>query len=194
VASSEAEAISRVPATIAAYYAWLARHDTTLPVVSGPVEVRLVETFYAFPDTGDPDYLVNAFFEDDRRPLTYWEIAVALRLLEWTRQDLQQLLRSATPEQLAGPAGGLLAHIANAENWYFSRLGLAVERTQLPDDPVERLAAVRANSRGQLLHLHGDEQVTRLTGEQWSARKILRRTLWHERDHTRQLRQLLAQR
>ena len=193
-AASEAEAISRVPATIAAYYGWLARYDTTLPIAAGPVEVKVVETFHAFPDSNDPNYLVNAFFEDDRRPLSYWDVTVALRLLDWTRQELQQVLRPATTEQLAGPIGMLVKHIANAENWYLSRLELGLDPSQLPPDPLERFAAVRANARSQLIPLIGDERITTLNSEQWSARKILRRTLWHERDHTRQLRQLLAQR
>jgi predicted RNase H-like HicB family nuclease len=193
-AASEAEAVSRIPATIAAYYGWLARHDTTLPIAAGPVEVKVVETFHAFPDPDDPTYLVNAFFEDDRRPLSYWDVTVALRLLDWMRQELQQVLRPATSEQLAGPIGKLVKHIANAENWYFSRLDLGLDPSQLPPDPVERLDAVRANARSHLIHLIGDERLTLHSSEQWSARKILRRTLWHERDHTRQLRQLLAQR
>ena len=193
-AASEAEAISRVPATIAAYYGWLARYDTTLPIAGGPVEVRVVETFHALPDPNDPNYLVNAFFEDDRQPLNYWDVAVALRLLDWTRQELQQVLRPATSEQLAGSIGKLVKHIANAENWYFSRLEQGLDSSQLSPDPLERLAAVRANAQSQLIHLIGDERITTLNREQWSARKILRRTLWHERDHTRQLRQLLAQR
>jgi predicted RNase H-like HicB family nuclease len=193
-AASEAEAIARVPAAIAAYYAWLARQDSTLPLTTGPGEVRVVESFRAFSDPNDPTYLVNAFFEEDRRPLSYWDVTVALRLLDWTRQELQQVLRPATPEQLAGPIGKLVKHIANAENWYFSRLALGLDPSHLPPDPVERLAAVRANARSQLIYLIGDEQIASLNSEQWSARKILRRTLWHERDHTRQLRQLLVQR
>jgi predicted RNase H-like HicB family nuclease len=191
-ASSEAEAITQAPAAIDAYYAWLARHDTALPVAAGPAEVRVAEIFYAFSRPDEPDYLVNAFFADDRRPLSYWEVAGGLRLLAWTRQELEQVIRQATPEQLAGSAGGLLNHISTAENWYFSRLGLALDRERLPAGPVERLVAVRDNSRSQLGQLTGDERVTQLKGEQWSARKVLRRTLWHEQDHTRQLRRLLA--
>jgi hypothetical protein len=34
-------------------------------------------------------------------------------------------------------------------------------------------------------------QVTGVDGELWSPRKVLRRALWHERDHTDHLRKVL---
>ena len=46
-----------------------------------PIEVVIAETFHSFASTQDPEYLVNAFFEDDRRPLHYWDVELALRLL-----------------------------------------------------------------------------------------------------------------
>jgi predicted RNase H-like HicB family nuclease/uncharacterized damage-inducible protein DinB len=198
-ASTEAEAVGRAPECIAAYYAWLSGHDPSLPAVAEPVEVEVVERFRAFPSSEAPDYLVNAFFEDDRRPLMYWEIVAALRLLTWTRQELLQLIGAATGEQLNQPIRGieqrsvadLLQHIAGAENWYFTRLDLGLARSQLPDAPLERLEVVRANTQTHLVSLNGDERITEKVGERWSARKVLRRTLWHEQDHIRQIRQLL---
>jgi predicted RNase H-like HicB family nuclease/uncharacterized damage-inducible protein DinB len=200
-ASTEVEAVARAPEAIAAYFAWLSGHDPTLPAMLEPVEVKVVERFRAFPSSEEPDYLVNAFFEDDRRPLTYWEVAGVLRLLTWTRQELLQLVGAAEQEALANPLAALegrsitdlLNHIAGAENWYFSRLGLGLPRPQLPEPPLERLELVRANTRTRLAALIGDEQITEKVGERWSTRKVLRRTLWHEQDHTRQIRQLLPE-
>jgi hypothetical protein len=68
-------AVTRAPAEIVDYFAWITDHDSSLPHVSGPFVVNLVETFEAHPCSDDPDYSVNAFFEDDRRPLSYWEVA-----------------------------------------------------------------------------------------------------------------------
>jgi hypothetical protein len=51
---------------------------------------------------------------------------------------------------------------------------------------------VRRNSRKQVIKLVGDEQVLQNCDELWSGRKIVRRTLWHERDHTQHILQLLS--
>ena len=197
----ENEVVIRAPECIAAYYEWLRRHDPSLPVVEGPFEVVVVETFHSFSRSEDPEYLVNAFFYDDRRPLTFWEVQVILRLLEWTRRDLKDVFREAGSEPLhQGPVGevqgsimSLVEHVAVAENWYMGQLGLALEREQLPDEAFERLQAVRGNTRRQLVKLIGNGQITESCGEKWSGRKVVRRTLWHERDHTEQIERLLSE-
>jgi hypothetical protein len=88
--------------------------------------------------------------------------------------------------------GEILAHVAQAEWWYFDRLGLACERGAMPEDLLGRLAAVRAQTRRRLPELAGDDRVVTRAGERWSARKVLRRTLWHEQDHLGQIGRLLA--
>jgi len=199
-AQTQADAVARAPERIAGYFAWLADHDASLPAIDGPFAAEIVETFASFASAEDPDYLVNAFFEDDRRALGYWEIEAGLRLLQWTRRDLLGAVAGATPEQLAeavpgevrGSVAGLLRHVAGAENWYFGHLDLGFSRADLPADPFEMLAAVRANTRAQLLKLVGDGRTATRRGEVWSARKVLRRTLWHERDHTQHIARLLA--
>ncbi len=40
-------------------------------------------------------------------------------------------------------------------------------------------------------YAYGVNQVAGLDGELWSPRKVLRRTLWHERDHTGHIRKLI---
>jgi hypothetical protein len=132
--------------------------------------------------------------------LGYWDGEIVLRLLDWTRQDLLGMIHSTTQERLtktiAGEVrssiAGILNHVAIAENWYFSHMGYGLEQAQLPSDPLENLALVRANSRKQLLKLIGNDRITKNCDEVWSARKIIRRTLWHERDHTQHIMQLLT--
>ncbi len=199
-AQTQADAVAHAPERISAYYSWLSSHDSSLPIITEPIEVEIVETFHSFASTQDPEYLVNAFFEDDRRPLHYWNVALALQLLQWTRQDLLKVIQSATQEQLSKPItgevsgslAGIIKHIAGAENWYFGQLDFALDRPQLPDDPLDMLKAVRANTRAQLVKLTGDERITKNCDEMWSARKVIRRTLWHERDHTQHIAHLLA--
>lgn len=196
-APNEAQAISLAPVRIAEHLGWLARHEGRTATKS-PLEAQVFETFHSYPSARDPEYIVNAFFEDDRRPLSADEVAMILRLLEWTRADLLKLIAPLTAEHLykpingesLGSIAGVLNHIAGAENWYFSHLHLGLEH--LPADARTRLEAVRLNARAQLPQLIGDERITQNYDELWSARKVTRRTLWHERDHTQHLAQLLS--
>jgi predicted RNase H-like HicB family nuclease/uncharacterized damage-inducible protein DinB len=198
-AATAAEAVAYAPQRITEYFSWLSNQDSSLPIVNETIEVEIVETFHSFASREDPEYVVNAFFEDDRRPLGYLDVEVASRLLDWTRQDLQGVIRLSTQDQIVknisgevhGSIAGILNHIAVAENWYCDQLGFGLQREQLPGDPLERIKVVRANTREQLTKLISDERVTENNGELWSARKVVRRTLWHERDHTQHIAHLL---
>jgi hypothetical protein len=199
-ARTEKEALERAPDRIAQYYSWITDHDPSMSVPNGPFEIEVVETFHSFPCPEDPDYIVNAFFEDDRRPLTVWDVDVALRLFNWTRQDLYSLLDSARPDQLHATIDnevhksilGIVGHIAHAENWYFNHLDLGLEPSELPEDALERLDVVRANTHSQLVELIGMDTIAENYGEHWSPCKVVRRALWHESDHTQHITKLFT--
>jgi uncharacterized damage-inducible protein DinB len=199
-ARTEKEALERAPDRIAQYYSWITDHDPSMSVLNGLFEIEVVETYHSFPRPEDPEYLVNAFFEDDRRPLTVWDVDVALRLFNWTRQDLYSLLDSARPDTLHATIDnevhksilGIVGHIAHAENGYFNHLDLGLEPSELPEDALERLEAVRANTHSQLVELIGMDTIAENYGEHWSPRKVVRRALWHERDHTQHITKLLT--
>jgi uncharacterized damage-inducible protein DinB len=200
-AQTQISAIDQSPMRIAEYFSWLSNNDRSLPLINEPVEVEVVETFHSSTSDEDYEYLINAFFADDRRPLTYWDTEAVLRLLQWTSQDLSNLIQPITQDRLSkqiagelrGSIAGLLKHIAGAENWYFDQLDLGLTQDQLPDDPLDMLKTVRANTRSSLVKLIADKSISKNRGELWSARKVVRRTLWHERDHTQHIAQLLAQ-
>jgi len=199
-AKTSAEAIAQAPQKIADYYLWVFKHDGAMPVPYESIEAEVVGTFHSFPSKEDQGYLVNAFFDDDWRPLGYWDIIVAQRLLDWTRQDLLEIiaplderqLHKSIPTEVFGSIVGIVEHIAGAENWYFSQLGLALERSELLDDPLKQIETVRNNTQEQLWKLIGDVRITENSNELWSARKVVRRTLWHERDHTQHITKLIA--
>ena len=201
-ARTEAEAIAGAPDCTAAYFSWLKAHDGSMPGPGGRFETQVAETFRSFPSRERPDFIVNAFFEDDRRPLSYWDVEVALRLLVWTREDLLAAVRGTTeerlnaplPREIGGSVAGVLRHVAGAENWYLHQMGLAIGRGQLCGDPLSMLETVRACTRTRLPELAGDGRVLRGDGgELWSGRKVVRRMLWHERAHTVHVGRLLAQ-
>ena len=192
-------AVSNAPSAIADYYSWVTGSDPSLPKVRGPFEVEVVEVFRARGSSKDPDYVVNAFFEADRCPLSYWDVAAGLRLLDWSRRDLLDVVGALPPKDLhrsipgedRGTITGVLRHVAGAENWYFGQLDRSIVWSSLPEDVFGQLEAVRANSRDQLVELAGDGRIEERLDERWSARKVLRRTLWHERDHTQHTAQLV---
>jgi hypothetical protein len=194
------DALRNAPDRIAEYYTWITAHDSSIPEPEGPFQIEVVESFHSFPCLEDPEYLVNAFFEDDRRPLTVWDVDLALRLFEWTRKDLLSILNSVSSEQLYAPLDdetrgsviGIVEHIAAAEDWYLDQFDLGLKSTELPEDVINRLYTVRTNTRSQLVKLIGIDTITENCGERWSPRKVVRRALWHERDHTQHITKRLS--
>ena len=192
------EAVARAPACILAYFAWRAEHGDLAASPPGEGGLEVADVFHSW--IGEGDYAVNAFFADDRGPLSRPEVEDALQLLDYSRRDLLAMLGQAPPERLRQPIAGevqgsiagILSHIAGAELWYLCSLDPTAEPGGTPEDPIERLGWVRTETRLRLPRLVGDSRVVNRVGERWSARKILRRTLWHERDHTEQIGRLLV--
>ena len=69
---------------------------------------------------------------------------------------------------------------------------LAFPQAEIPEDPFARLASVREHFVTCLPALAKRAGVITLSGETWSPRKVLRRALWHERDHTEHILKLRA--
>jgi predicted RNase H-like HicB family nuclease len=201
-ATNPETALAQAKEIISQHLFWLSSHDPVFSAFTTVVEVEIVEQFHSYESTLEPGYLVNAFFEDDRKPLSFWEVGTALRLMSWSRVDLLDLVHSPKDYQLSQQISGekfysvmgVLQHIANAENWYFDRLGLGIDHESLPEEIFERLRAVRKNAKDQLVRLVGDSRVESESCEAWSARKVVRRMLWHERDHTFHIRKMLMSR
>jgi hypothetical protein len=141
---------------------------------------------------------VESFFPYDWKPLTTPEIKRALSMLAWSRDDLlNPVLRLSQEKRDAEYPGerwsinGILGHIGGAEWWYLDRLGLAFPREQMPEEPQARLEKVHDYFSSTLPKLDGVKKVVGVEGEFWSPRKVLRRALWHERDHADHIRKLI---
>ena len=186
-------AISGTPKAVERYVEWSNGHGLRISGLSGPMIVSEVARSWIY----EQDYEVNAFFASDRPSLTEGEVQELERLLLATRHDLETELEQVSDEAATTELPGekwtimdTLDHVASAEQWYFDRLGLALSTSELPGDPRARLKKVRENTLANLKTLASRKGVVTLSGETWSARKVMRRTLWHERDHTVHIRKL----
>lgn len=200
-------ALASFPQAAREYRAWIARHEE--PWLDEEVQVTVEETFDAYFITpaferaapGADTYMVESFFIHDWKPLMPHEIERALKLLAWSRADLLALVEGLDAAALTRtypgerwPIAGILRHIGGAEWWYQERIGHPFPESEedVPEDPFERLQVVRDHFGSLLPKLDGLHRVVGLDGEIWSPRKVLRRALWHERDHTEHIRKLLG--
>jgi predicted RNase H-like HicB family nuclease len=189
------EAFANAPAAIQEYAGWIAAHGVAWQDPES-IQLAVEETWDVYtigPDyePAETGYEVNAWFRHDWKSLSAGEIERDLVLLAWSREDLLASVQGLSDEEmhveLSGERwdiAGVLRHVGGAEWWYLDRLGLAFPRREVPEAPFERLALVRARLEEVLPTLAGLVHVVGVDGELWSPRKLLRRALWHERDHT----------
>jgi hypothetical protein len=190
-----AQALENLPVALQEYRNWVTGHTMQPWAGLMDVDFEVVETFQVFVideqfEIAQEGYEVNAWFLHDWKPLQPEEIERGLELLSWSRYDLLETVRGLNAQVMdtkhAGERwsiDGILRHVGGAEWWYMDRLGLAIPREQVPDEPFERLEKVRAHLISVLPRLIGSAQVVGINGEIWSPRKLLRRAVWHERDH-----------
>lgn len=189
------------------YAAWIAQHgeswldDEVAIVVEETFDAYFIRPTFERAERGSDTYMVESFFVHDWKPLVPHEIERALKLLAWSRADLLNLVNELSEEILSQtypderwPIRGILNHIGGAEWWYQERIGYPFPENEadVPPDPFEQLEVVREHFIALLPKLDGVHKVVGLEGEIWSPRKVLRRALWHERDHTEHIRKLLG--
>lgn len=196
------EALQNLPASFHDYNEWLIYYDLGALTVPLELETQVEETWevYQLNDNYELDgsgYEVNAWFRHDWKSLSETDIKQSRQLLSITRKDLLSAVQNLDEEQLdlkrpneRWSISGILNHVGGAEWWYLDRLGLAFPRNEVPKAPFERLEVVRSHLVHTLPQLAGSNQVVGIDGEFWSPRKVLRRAIWHERDHSIHIRKL----
>jgi predicted RNase H-like HicB family nuclease len=188
-------AVRSVPGAVESYLGWCQRHGLHVSGLSAPMVVSEVIRAWNY----EEGYEVNAFFASDRPPVTEDELPEFRTLLTAAQQDLLATVEGLAPLDLEKtfpderwPISGVLKHAANADLWYLDRVGLGFARSEVPEDPFGRLSKVHEHFLANLPGLASRTGVVTLSGETWSARKVLRRALWHERDHTEHILKLRA--
>ena len=198
VGSTREEALERLRRAITEYLTWLAAlGETGAPSAeTAEVEIEVAEevaTAGSYPrQPSEP----LAFFAADEEPLSYHDLQTAVRLLERGRRDLLEFLQGVPDDLLhwqprpdEWSIAETLLHMAYAEASYIARLEEHSEPTPFP-----QLTAIRSWAYHRLGRLTEPElsRVTSHRGQKWSARKVLRRFLEHDREHTTYIHSLLA--
>jgi len=205
-------ALRRAPEAIREYGAWLRRHGEPAPPEGEPIEVALAGESAGFGpfDPGD----AAALFPPDREPVTSEDMERCLRLAAHARADLLALVRDLPDEVLdwrpdpqSFSIRRLLRHVGNSGEWYVSRI---VPPENLPpewehDDELSifeflemelrtALACLRRLTEEERSGVFRSAHWTNHPEEPWTARKVLRRFIEHELEHTAQAREILAAR
>ena len=201
----EPEALVRLPRALLEYEIWIKDHTSDPWVDLKNMDMRVVERYETFTINEKYErvpegqgYEVNAWFIDDWRPLSADEIERGLKIFHWQREELLAGLTILDPEILEKEFPGqrwnilgIARHIANAELWYLSRLNLTgLTRKNLPYDHQSRLSITEKLIDEIFPEFQDKVKVVGAEGEFWSYRKILRRTLWHQRDHIEHIKEL----
>jgi uncharacterized damage-inducible protein DinB len=201
-------AVDNLERALNKYAGWILRHERNPWLNFAERDIEMVingtwDVYFVNDDlekTSESDgYSVESFFPYDWKPLTMIEIKHAQSMLTWSRNDLLKTVHGLSEEKLnqtypgeRWSINGILAHVGGAEWWYMERLGLTFPQSELPEESLPRLEKVRKHFNALLFKLEGVKQVVGQDGEFWSPRKLLRRALWHERDHVDHISKLLA--
>ncbi len=182
---------------------WLALHGAE------PAGTRRLNVAQTVEATGDPLHGdTEGFFDRDAVGFTDADLRRTRRFLAWSRTDLLSRLAplgDAGLDMRTAPGTRtireIVDHVAIAEWWYTTRNlenpSRARDWREYGRDPFERLRRVR--------RMLEDEYLARLqaipagersrqyvhNGEVWTARKALRRAVWHELYHLKQIEQIL---
>ena len=196
----EAEALLNLPRELLEFDYWVRLHTVEPWFELDGMDFHVDETFTVFRiQHKGHEYEVNAFFQDDLRPLTSTEIEQALKVLQWQQEELLAGIEFLTPDQLnliregqRWSILGIVRHVALAELWYLGNLGITTQQLSSDEDPVSAIEKSYIAIVDSLPGLIGDHRQTEHAQEVWTARKIVRRLLWHRRDHIDHIRQLLG--
>ncbi len=188
-------ALARLPEAIQAYNAWLRAHGEPAAEPDEPIGIEVGGTVRdSDPHLGDTSGLLPT----DQQPVTPAEVAQFLRLMAYSRRDLLDQVTGMSRELLCWqPSDGsdgtdswciddILEHVARAERVYASRLSGNV---------FEILEEARQAAVDRMARLTEQElsQTTEHQGEYWTARKVFRRFLEHEREHVQQIARVVSQ-
>jgi len=215
-ASTRAGILDELQSELLYHVEWLRRHGEKPPRVSHTT-LNVSEEVTGMGLLGESGGEV-ALFRYDVKPIPRKLLDDCVRWMGYNRADLMAQVRDLPAETMAHVPPGkrrnitqILSHVCNAEEFYVSRLGpdadrlyessLSMSVKEADALPVsERLETVRrgcVETLRRLVPSKGDQvftraQYTSYPNERWTAHKVLRRFLEHEREHIYNIRDYLG--
>jgi len=198
------EAVGKVPTKIREFLDWLRNHGERIEDTYYEVETEISEILKGnWPvNLGDSQALFNA----DLKPLDREEVEHCIRYMKYARGDLIDLYLKTSRDALEWKPDQstprhikrIAEHVAEVDLFYLERL-----RTRSFSDwplgflevsnelSIMRLSNLSKEEMGCTVSHHPPGGWTGTTEpEGWTARKVLRRFVWHERLHTATVKKL----
>jgi hypothetical protein len=196
-------ALKKVRLAASEWYEWLKRHGETvgLPEAIRIKPAEILQVTYNPAEAGKPEPL----FWSEVLPISSKDVERTLRLMDYSRSDLLGLCSELDsrvlrwkPKREPRTIHNCLKHIAIVEWWYITRLNINLPE-DLPSDVFELLRYTRQLARQSLLGMSREERGSIFQPKNdpspicdlWTARKVLRRFVDHERLHTNYLRRII---
>ena len=193
------EALQGMHPVLESYLGWLAKHNLPFPseemLGTGTDAFQFQEIIRSWHSPAEPAYEVNAFFASDAIPLQPDELPTLQASLTAVLKDLTYTYNDLSAEKISQEIEGswnvahILKHLVRAGSWYLSLAGVAPAASHT-DDPLAAMQNFEAHLLNSIPSLVERTVVSVDLDEQWSARKVMRRTFWHLRDHTQQIIQI----
>jgi hypothetical protein len=191
---TEVEALSKVHGEARSYLDWLGtpglplgevrvveRHTCSLTVEDADSEIILTADLGAM-NRGGFDSLSSVV---RRSGETFVSLYESSRLRNWVdRRHARRTFYGETPRTIRE----VFDHVQATQYYYLSRVradvesGLSFMGTR--ESGLERL--------GELFRADGNSKVSRVDGEQWTLKKVLRRFIWHDRIHGKAITRILT--
>jgi len=195
---TQESALLKVKIAIAEWFEWIEKHGEHIPAEKKDFEVDVAEVLrvsYNPVEAGKEEPL----FWSEVLPITKKDIARTLRLMKYSREDLLKLVSSTSDECLGWQPPGkprtirnCLRHVANVEPWYITLLNVDMP-SRYPRNTFKMLDYTRkivvnyleSMPRGKMRGIFQPAKYPTSICNLWTARKVLRRLVDHERLHTR---------
>lgn len=188
------DALKRLPFGWESYLDW--RKESGFSVPDPPYEFVVAEEKL----TGGPFHPGSkaSFFGPDEQEVSDLDREYYLSLMASSRKSLMKVVNGISIKHfdlhIKSPRWsieGILRHIASAERFYITRLFAndSIPRSKRSKDIYHRLSLMRENCLEILKNLTPRELSNKVYhgNEYWTARKVFRRFLEHEREHTGQI-------
>jgi len=197
-------AIERVKIAIIEWHEWLNRYGETHPEIGDKIEIEVSEMLnvsYNPAEAGKPEPL----FWSEVPPVKKADLKRTIRLMKYSREDLLNLVSNLSDKCLDWKPSGkprtvrnCLKHIAYVEPWYITRLNI-----ELPSKYPRNVFELLNYTRDLVINILRNFPQRKMKGvlqpekdkspicDLWTARKVLRRLVDHERLHTKYIERVI---